>query len=382
MKKEYFALSLSFFSCMACADAPSAVTTLTSTFEITNRAIESATISSTDHTMSYYDEKGNGLYKISDKYTDANITDIQGTSTTDAPNQQLSLKRNQSLVRITLTGKNLGHKITVLGKLANSSVSVVEYTGTFHWDGFRNTGCNKVVPNGYTGLTGGSITYEITSSNDVTQNCTGKTLSYDFVPHRVNVSGRYRDFYLDIGRLQNDAEYRKAPPDTYTGSGTFNGDQLVGHGGGAYLLNYANNITIVKNPYFEGVTMPSGDNVFDTRTTGGQIKGNLVIPYVINGQFTPYNTVSLNVTSLNGFKLKNAGSRAEIPYSLSTTVGSQRVYPLAKDGKSSGSVTISNLEAESYAIQGRFNADFSIDKNSAQTGDYSDTLTAIFQITL
>ncbi|HAK6119786.1 TPA: fimbrial protein [Salmonella enterica] len=380
MKKEYFALSLSFFSCVACA-TPSAVTTLNSTFEITNRTIESATISSTDSSMKYSDETGNGLYKIHDDYKDANIFNIQGTGT-NAPNQQLSLKRNQSLVRITLTGKNLGHKITVLGKLANSSVSVVEYTGHYYTDTFYNSGCSTVSPTGDIGSIGSEAKFVIASSNNVTQNCTGSTNSYIFVPHRVNVTGVGRDFYLDIGRLQNDAEYRKAPPDTYTGSGTFNGDQLVGHGGGAYLLNYTNNITIVKNPYFEGVTMPSGDNVFDTRTTGGQIKGNLVIPYVINGQFTPYNTVSLNVTSLNGFKLKNAGSRAEIPYSLSTTVGSQRVYPLAKDGKSSGSVTISNLEAESYAIQGRFNADFSIDKNSAQTGDYSDTLTAIFQISL
>ncbi|EAW8185583.1 fimbrial protein [Salmonella enterica] len=378
MKKEYFALALSFFSCMACA-SNSALTTMNSTFEITNRTIIRANITSSDNSMTYSDPDHNGVYKISDKYQDANIPNVHQQG---GPNQQVSLKRNQSLVRITLTGQNLGHKITVLGKLANSSVSIAEYRGIFFWDTFYNSGCTTVVPNGYVGMISGTITFKIESSNNVTQNCTGNTGSYEFIPHKVRVMGNSRDFYLDIGRLQNEPEYRKAPPDTYTGSGTLNGDQLVGRGGGAYLLNYANNITIVKNPYFEGVTMPSGDNVFDTRTTGGQIKGNLVIPYVINGQFTPYNTVSLNVTSLNGFKLKNTGSSTEIPYSLSTTVGSQRVYPLAKVGKSSGSVTLSNLEAESYAIQGRFNADFSIDKNSAQTGDYSDTLTAIFQITL
>ncbi|SUG59106.1 Uncharacterised protein [Salmonella enterica subsp. arizonae] len=44
-----------------------AATTVTSEFEITNRVIDSSSITSTDNTMTYTDD-GNGLYKIHDNF--------------------------------------------------------------------------------------------------------------------------------------------------------------------------------------------------------------------------------------------------------------------------------------------------------------------------
>lgn len=373
MKKQSFVLMLSFFSCVV-----QAATTVTSAFDITNKIIERHAITSTDNTMRYTDETGNGLYKISDNYQDANI------NAQNYGNQQLGLLRSSSTVSITMKGLKLGHKFTVLGKYANSSIRISGYQNTIYTVN-SNNGCSSVTPTGQTGLaTGDTLTFSITSSSDVTKKCSGRTDDYGFVPGNVPVNGVSRDFYLDIGRLQSDPGYRKAPPDTYVGTGVFSGEVIKNRVGAGYTPTYTNNITIVKNPYFENVTLPAGDNIFDTRTTGGQIQGNLVIPFVINGHFTPYNTISLQVNSLNGFKLQSgtASSPATIPYSLRIAAGSERSYSLATNGSGSGSVTISNLEAESYAIQGRFNAEFSIDKNTAVTGDYADTLTAIFQITL
>lgn len=372
MKKQSLVLMLSFFSCVV-----QAATTVTSTFVITNKTIESNAITSTDSTMRYTDETGNGLYKISDNYQDANIQDARQYG-----NTQLGLVRNTSTVSIALKGVKLGHTFTVLGKYANSSITARIPAGGFFYNSARN-GCLSVTP------TAGSddpVNYVILSSSDVTKNCTGRTsdLSFNLINGQLNVRGVFRDFYLDIGRLQSDPEYRKAPPDTYTGTGVFRGEVIKNRVGSGYTPVYTNNITIVKNPYFESVTFPAGDNVFDTRTIGRHIQGNLNIPFVINGHFTPYNTISLQVISLNGFKLQSgtAGSSATIPYSLGMTAGSGRSYSLATNGSGSGSATISNPEAESYAIQGSFNADFAIDKNTAATGDYSDTLTAIFQLAL
>lgn len=370
MKKECFVIALSFLSCVAHA------VTVTSRFEITNRTIDSATIRSTDPTATSRDT-GNGLYLINDKYQDANINIL------NYGNQQLGLLRNTSTIMITMRGQKLGHTFTVLGKYANSSISASPYIWYFFSKNINN-GCLTVDPTGDVGYLG-AIVYVITSSSNVTANCSGATADYGFMPGAVvRAVGINRDFYLDIGRLQADATYRRVPPDTYVGSGSFRGEVIKNRVGDGFTPTYINNITIVKNPYFESVTLPAGDNVFDTRTVGATIQGNLVIPYVINGQFTPYNTISLQVSSLNGFKLQNntAGSSTSIPYSLNTVVGSQRVYPLATTGSGSGTVTINNLESDGYAIQGRFNANFSIDKNTAVTGDYSDTLTAIFQIAL
>lgn len=372
MKKQPIVLAIGFFPFMV-----QAATTVTSEFEITNKTIEKYKISSTDSTMTYTDVSGSGLYKISDKYSDANV------NIKNYGNHQFGLVRNNSTVNIIMKGVNLGHTFTVQGKYANSSVSAPNPFTSFATA--RNNGCSRV-SSSYAGDQSYAL-YEITSSNNVTQNCSGQTNQFSHTPNnsnQVNVTGIYRDFYLDIGRLQSDAEYRKAPPDTYIGTGTFAGEVLKNRVGSGYTPTYTNKITIIKKPYFESVTLPTVDNIFDTRTIGRQIQGNLVIPFVINGHFTPYNTISLQVISLNGFKLQseNVGSSATIPYSLNMTIGSERRYSLATNGNGLGNVTINNLESDGYSIQGRFNADFLIDKNTAVTGDYVDTLTAIFQISL
>lgn len=371
MKKQSLVLMLSFFSCMV-----QAATTVTSTFVITNKTIESNAITSTDSTMRYTDETGNGLYKISDNYQDANINALL------YGNQQLGLVRNTSTVSIIMKGVKLGHTFTVTGKYANSSISVPGISGGF-FSNSNNNGCTSVYPQSGAGE---PAVFTINADRDVTKNCTGRTgdISFTYSNRTLSVSGVDRIFYLDIGRLQSDPEYRKSPPDTYVGTGVFRGEVIKNRVGSGYTPVYTNNITIVKNPYFESVTLAAGDNVFDTRTIGGKIEGNLVIPFVINGHITPYNTISLQVNSLNGFKLQSGatGSSATIPYSLRITTGSERSYSLATNGGGSGSAIISNPETESYAIQGRFSADFSIDKNTAVTGDYSDTLTAIFQLAL
>ncbi|EDX3146867.1 fimbrial protein [Salmonella enterica subsp. diarizonae serovar 61:l,v:1,5,7] len=357
-------------------------TTVTSEFVITNRKIESYKFSSTDPTASFTDT-GNGLFQIHDNFTDANIKNILNYG-----NQQIGIKRTNSLIKVKMTGQRLGHSFEVSGKYANSHFIVQNESGVNGL--FRiesNSGCSEIRPQGAFNGTA-QLDYLITSNSNVDSNCVGNSSDVSFgMPTAgkfMSTQGISRDFYLNVGSLQNNKAYRDAPPDVYTGQGTFSGEWIANRVGAGYQIFYINKITIFKNPYFEGGILPAGDNVFDVRATGNEIHGNLVIPYVINGYFTPYNKITLNVTSLNGFKLKDTSStdKKEIPYSLSTNTGSQRGYPVAINGVSQGAVIISNLPGESYALQGRFNADFTVDKSTAQAGDYSDTVTAVFQISL
>ncbi|EBW7863515.1 fimbrial protein [Salmonella enterica subsp. enterica serovar Newport] len=358
-----------------------ASTTVTSKFEITNRVIETAAITSTDNTMTYSDV-GNGLYKIHDNFLDANIPNIRNYG-----NQQTGLERTNSLIRIKMTGQRLGHTFTVNAKYANSEVTIFSFIVGGFTDVYRNSGCSAVEPNRIIPNGAGFVTYMISSSDNVNNNCVAHTFDTDWafwlysVP-QMRVKGESRDVYLDIGGLNNSKQYRDAPPDIYTGVSSYNGETIKNRVGDGYKVYYNNNITIIKNPYFEGVAIPAGDNIFDVRTTGNNIIGNLIIPYVINGHFTPYNRIILNVTSSNGFKLKDISSKNSIPYSLSTRIGGQKRYSLATSGVSNGTVTIGNLSNESYALQGKFESDFSIDKSTAQAGNYSDELTAIFQVEL
>ncbi|ELW0416418.1 fimbrial protein [Salmonella enterica] len=350
-----------------------AVTTVNSEFVITNKVIEKASITSSDPSMEFVDN-GGGLYKIHDNFSDANINMIK------YGNQQLGLVRENSLIKIQMTGEKLGHKFTVNAKYANSEINVLA-NAIIGFNTYINTGCVIVTP--ATTVGGNPVNFTINSSEDVNSNCSAHTFDIGFpsVP-TINVRGVSRDVYLDIGELNKNKQYRDAPPDVYTGKSVYNGEVIKNRVGPGYPVVYNNNLKIIKNPYFERVTLPAGDNLFDVKTTGNDIHGSLVIPYVINGHFTPYNKIILNVTSLNGFNLKDVDSKNSIPYSLSTTIGGQKTYSLATPGAGNGGVTIDNLTNENYALQGRFNAIFSIDKSLVDVGDYTDTLTAIFEIAL
>ncbi|EAW9501429.1 fimbrial protein, partial [Salmonella enterica] len=357
-----------------------AATTVTSEFEITNRVIDSSSITSTDNTMTYTDV-GNGLYKIHDNFRDANIPDIRSYG-----NQQLGLTRNNSLIKITMTGQKLGHKFTVSAKYANSEIRAFSNVSGY-FSTYKNNGCKNVQPATEV-ITGATfVDYNITSNSNVNMDCAASTIDVGWAfwlypVNSIRVEGVSRDVYLDIGSLNKSKQYRDVPPDIYTGKSSYNGEVIKNRVGDGYRVYYYNNIKIIKNPYFENVTLPAGDNIFDVKTIGNDINGNLVIPYVINGHFTPYNRIVLNVLSLNGFKLKDSISNKSIPYSLSTNIGGQKKYTLANLGVGAGAVTIGNLANESYALQGKFDADFTIDKSTAVVGDYNDELTAIFQIEL
>lgn len=354
-----------------------AVTTVNSEFVITNKVIEKASITSSDPSMTFADT-GGGLYKIHDNFRDANINMME------YGNQQAGLVRSNSLIKITMTGEKLGHKFTVNAKYANSEINVLA-NGIAGFYEYMNAGCVSVNPS--TTVAGNPVRFNITSGGDVNTNCIAHTYDIGF-PYStvINVQGVSRDVYLDIGGLNKNKQYRDAPPDVYTGKSFYYGETIknrVDNGKvQGYQIHYNNNVRIIKNPYFEHVTLPAGDNLFDVKTTGSDIHGSLVIPYVINGYFTPYNKINLNVTSLNGFMLKDLNSKNSIPYSLSTTIGGLKTYSLATSGAGNGGVTIDNLTNENYALQGRFNASFSIDKSLVNVGDYTDTLTAVFEIAL
>ncbi|EJB3895982.1 hypothetical protein MT080_004728, partial [Salmonella enterica] len=145
-----------------------ASTTVTSKFEITNRVIETAAIISTDNTMSYSDV-GNGLYKLTDSFNDANAT-ISGTYA----GVGIGLNRLGSLFSITMVGKNLGHRFVLKGKYSNASLtmsgigsSAVRGYGLFKPVG----GCSLVDPSSvvFNGAT--SFSNTINSNSNVNADC-------------------------------------------------------------------------------------------------------------------------------------------------------------------------------------------------------------------
>lgn len=201
------------------------------------------------------------------------------------------------------------------------------------------------------------------------------------------ISGE-RETVIDIDGLLNDINYRKAPPDIYktVGVNSFNNDRIyVGAPNNDKTINIIHLIKITKNPYFDGVSLPAGDNIFNVKKTGNNIAGDLTIPYVMNGLFTPYNTIHLQVSSLNNFDRTGPGAK-RIPYTLSTTMGSQTLRRVSEHNASAGSsssgiFTLHDLQKDAYAIQGHFDARF-LAEGSTTSGEYTDTLTAIFTISL
>ncbi|EFT4510257.1 fimbrial protein [Salmonella enterica subsp. enterica serovar Stanley] len=375
--------------CFLLAVPAFADTTVNSEFVITNRTIESSNFDSQAPGFVATDTTGSGLYKMSDNFEEANSRDIMSQW---GLNQQPGIVRTGSLFSIKMKGEKLGHEFTVKGKYAESSL-IINSEGGSAKGGYterKNSGCTSLEPV----VSGGSITvtdkstvavFSIKSDSNMAVDCKANS---DYVVYKwtdtylyLSSTGNSRVVYLDLESLQKDKKYRDAPPDIYTGSNTYTGDLLRSHNGIVKTFEYINNIKIIKNPYFENVSLPKSDNVFAVRTVGNDVSGDLVIPYVINGHFTPYNRITLSVSSLNDFKLKDK-SGYEIPYSLTTGIGRQKEHSLVTSGTSHSPVTITNLMNENYALQGQFNANFSIDKSAVNQGEYTDTLTAIFEISL
>lgn len=385
-KKRFLYLMVFTFSSLLYVNISYALdkaTTVTSNFSITNRVIESANISSVADGFSYIDD-GIGFYHMTDNFKDATITDIRKAT---GANQQWGFRRNKSLFKVKMTGQRLGHSFYVLGKYAKSSVTLsvsgnVGVSGGFNE--YAKSGCTLVEPSIIVVNGTFSVPYSIEVGRAMIENCfNARSFEVSYDPGGIISSkGINREVYLDIGGLQKNADYRKAPPDIYQGSDSFVADLIHSRVGDDIRMFYNSKITIQKNPYFEGVTLPAGDNVFDVKKVKNQLKGNLTIPYVINGQFTPFNQIKLTVTSTNGFKLKDT-SNNEIPYSLSTTIGVRKLN-IADNGitvNPQSVITFTDLSKEFYALQGRFDADFSAN-SSIQTGDYTDTVTAVYTISL
>lgn len=368
------------------------MTVLTSKFEITNRTIESApTFSMTGATLQSQRDIGDGVYLIEDDFSPAQFSRLG-----DYKYYKLGLKLRDSRVNVRMVGQKLGHSFDVKGRYLSAKMTA---SGIILYISGGHTRLNEPSKNGGD-CNATLIAHKLNkvieikaNSNDVSKFCRHTTTGVFFYTAANTTSPRsllpnHRQILLDIGGLQKNSDYRKAPPDIYTGTAT--SDNTSGFSverwevPDSYSMPYQNNITIQKNPYFESITLPMDENVFDVKTVGEQIKGNLTIPYVMNGQFTPYNTITLSVTSANNFNLKDEKNR-QIPYSLSTTIGVRKLAIAEKGTAKSGSTStliLTDLSKEFYALQGRFDADFSVEQSKTIPGNYTDTVTAVYKISL
>lgn len=370
------------------------MTVLNSRFEITNRNIENnATFLMTGTGLISAQDIGNGLYQIEDDFSTVK-NDNLGVY---AP-YIINLTLDSTSFNVRMVGKKLGHSFNVVGRYYGAEVRLNNMEFVVGKDGIniyqvvnKTVGnCNSIYSYSSSGfnlaIVGNTANTSMTCSNANAGNGAAWYLNKMNKNSISSLQPIKRDILLDIGGLQKNADYRKAPPDTYVGTVTSD----VQHSfifrryevPVAEIMVYRNNITIQKNPYFEGITLPAGDNFFDVKKVSNKLKGNLTIPYVMNGQFTPYNTINLEVASNNGFKLKDA-SNNEIPYSLSTTIGVRKLN-IADKGTTvnpQSVIAFTDLSKEFYALQGRFDADFSA-SSSIQTGDYTDTVTAVYTISL
>lgn len=378
MKNISFGIIIFFTFCSVIKAA-----TLESSFSITNRIIEKEVIISSEPNMRYTDN-GNGFYTITDGHTDANIDNLNISPQKSA---WWGYGRSSSLVSITMKGQRLGHTFKVLGKLGESSVRLLGNIPT-NPDG---TGASILAPRVGTcdAVNDEDSNYKnrkyiITVSSDMNKdarNCFTRILKYTSSNQKISSVGLSRIFYLDLASLQKNIDYRNAPSDVYTGSATTEGAFIAGGNPSQYkrIVPYTNNVTIYKKPYFDNVTLFSSDNIFTIKTIGNKFTGNVSVPLILNGQFTPYDKVTLKVTSNNNFNLKNGTE--SIPYSLSTTLGTRK-FQIANNGISIGVVTFTDLPKSTSSMQGRFDADFSVNTTSISAGDYSDTLTAVYEIDL
>ncbi|MGY0144672.1 hypothetical protein [Edwardsiella tarda] len=342
--------------------------TVTSSFSITNKTITAEKVNSTELSMSY-SKAGNGYYTIVDANTDVNY---------NYPQSAVSLYRTTSVTPITMIGQRTGYRFTLYGKLGETTANFNGTRGNRYFNGAKGSNCINSAPDSLNA----NHTIKTSDDNNGSVDCKNSYLTI-YVWDTLKINGVRRTYHLDLASLLNDSAYIKAPLDVYIGSSTNSGQNIIRETLATVRTSYyKNNVTIYKKPYFDSVTFSASEGKFTTLAIGQKIIGSVTVPYLLSGKFTPYDRITLNVSSKNGFSLVNGADNSKrIPYSLSTTLG-VRKYNLVNSGVSLGGAIFTNLPENTNAIQGRFDADFSVSKATVINGDYVDTLTAIYQIDL
>ncbi|BET81769.1 Alpha-related fimbriae major subunit [Edwardsiella anguillarum] len=323
-----------------------------------------------------------GVLQLQDNYPE-----LSGFLISDLGNGEgdSSFHRRTSLFTVTLTGARYGRTITLRAKLGRNIFRQDSFL-LAHFSGSTvNNGCSGGLQPDYDNFPGGAghFIFIDSGNHDFTQDCSGNTYPFIYKNIRpIYTYGDARRVWLDIPTLIASDAWQSLPADTYTGSVSLNLESLENPNRGARKqLNTTTSVTIRKQPYFSGLSLPSTNVLFKTRYTQEHVEGYASTPLILQGSFDPnFGRVRLSVRSDNNFSLRNDTGRV-LPYQAILHAGSKQ-YALNKDTVSIAPpveiISLNSTNQLPLILMFQFNQD----KSNLIDGIYHDNVTLIAELPL
>ncbi|MGY0155218.1 fimbrial protein [Edwardsiella tarda] len=288
--------------------------------------------------------------------------------------------RDNSLFTVTLTGYQYGHTIQLPVKLGRTTFDTRSVnSGSFNDNHVVNNGCVRVEPSS---IDGPPIvqTVDIDPGNNIRRNCTGSTIAFRYRDIRP-AQGIRREVLLDLPTLMRSEAYQRLPPDLYSiHTNITNLEHWQARVGGSRDFPLPLAISIRKQAYFSGLSLPSTSMPLKVTYAGQRVRGSASMPITLRGTFDPqFGKVRLSAQSSGGFSLRS-GSGA-IPYQAEAVVNQQR-YALNERSSASAPIILSNLN-DVRQIPLRLEVTFDQPRSQISvSGSYRDNLTLIAEVPL
>ncbi|ELV7529545.1 hypothetical protein QMU90_003512 [Edwardsiella ictaluri] len=326
---------------------------------------------------------GNGIVQAQDNYPELvgfNVYDF-GSRTNQSNTPDIAFYRRGSLFSVTLTGARYGRSITLRGKLGKSiflQPSVIG--GSFNNRISENKGCSGGIqydrPLRDDEPINGIWNFIDPGTYDFTQDCSGNTYPFVYVnPYPVVTYDDARTVWLDLPALIASDAWQSLPPDVYSGSSSSAFEYVYSpQTGQTFNLNTATAVTIRKQPYFSGLSIPSTHVVFNTTYTQEQVTGRASTPLLLEGSF---DQVRIGIYTGNNYALRNDADGRDLPYQAVLHQGAER-HVLNTDD----SFVVSGLNNPSNQIPLTLTFQFDQPRERVTSGTYRDYLLFLAEVPL
>ncbi|ACR68715.1 hypothetical protein DBV23_00960 [Edwardsiella ictaluri] len=323
-----------------------------------------------------------GVLQVKDNYPE-----LSGFVLSDLGSNRSNLVRRTSLFSVTLTGARYGRSITLRAKLGKTIYRHDSYLrAIIVGNTSENNGCANIQPRDTKNLLQGSgqFIFIDPGSHDFTADCSAKTLSgiyRDIDIRPVFTFGDARVVWLDIDTLTASDAWQSLPPDIYNGSVSLNLEYMSNISTGRIKdLNTTTTVSIRKQAYFSGLSVPSTNVAFNTSYTQDQVVGYASTPLILQGLFDPnFGRIRFSLRSDNQFSLGNADGR-KISYQAVLNHGT-RQYPLNKDAAGTAPIEIASLNNINQ-IPLNLTFQFNQDKARLTSGTYRDRVVLLAELPL
>ncbi|SPW25475.1 Uncharacterised protein [Edwardsiella tarda] len=220
-----------------------------------------------------------GIIRADDGYS--SITGFRLDDSGDNAGRQI---RDNSLFSVTLTGYQHGHTIELPVKLGRTTFNTRSTRYSYFIDNNQviNNGCVRLEPSD-PNAPRGIQTVDIDPGNNISQNCSGKTVEFRYTDIKPS-QGIRREVLFDLPTMIRREAYQRLPPDLYFVDTNITGlERWSARVGSSRDFPLPLSIRIRKQAYFSGISLPSTSLPLRITYVDQRVRGSASMPITLQG---------------------------------------------------------------------------------------------------